>query len=146
MKYLLFVTASVILFSACGGQEYIPPQRFSRRREVSPPPEIPMMERYTYPGEQNRDPFRRSAVPRRTEEDTGVFQIIDFTSLRIAGLLTGPLGNYALISGRGESYIARSGRLFNEDDLEVPGVSVVFSEESLLLITDDNDIYELDIP
>lgn len=139
------MTAGFILAS-CGGQEYVPPSRLPRKREAAPPPEIPEMLSYTYPGGSNRDPFRRSAARRPLPTDAEVMPIADFSGLQVTGLISGPLGNFALISGQAENYLARSGRLFNDDDQEVPGVSVVFRDEVIILISEDNEIYELKVP
>ncbi|NLB35552.1 MAG: hypothetical protein GX817_07070 [Elusimicrobia bacterium] len=104
------------------------------------------MQTYIYPGSSGRDPFRRSTARRARSEDSKALPIADFSSLKITGIISGSLGNFALISGPSEGYIARSGRLFNESDQEVPGVSVVFRDELIILISEDNEIYELNLP
>ena len=144
-KSSLLIIALAALCGCGGGGEYVPPTRMPRKREAQAPREIPEMSGYTYTGMKHRDPFvRSSAVSGARSQATAAS--LNFEMMRVTGYISGRDGSFVTFSGPDGSYLAMNGRIYDDEDQEVPGVAIVVQNEKLMFITDNNTVHELVIP
>lgn len=154
----------VILFlTGCSGE----PQQTRRIRiagkkskksdEIEKPKEIKVT-KHEYNGSKYRSPFSVSSVgaspvvSRKSSADTAssdgvTLSIQDPGSLKITGVFTHKEDEgYYIVSNPNEFYIVKKGRLYNGEEEEIPDIAAVIKKDKLILITDENKTYELDIP
>ena len=145
MKKLPLILVTALFIYGCGSSDYVPPSSMSRRRQAKAPPEIREPERYTYAGTRYRDPFARSRVSAyRADGDTTPALNVD--GLRVTGYIKGRFEKFITVSGPGGSYVIKNGRVFDEEDQEIPGVAAVIRDEKVTLITGKDTVYELALP
>ncbi|MBN2406704.1 MAG: hypothetical protein JXJ19_03305 [Elusimicrobia bacterium] len=107
---------------------------------------------YKYTGAKYKSPF----IPKRKGASSTVaisgsnkpIQIsdVDTDILKVTGYFSDSEGAYAILSGGEVFYIAKKGRLYTEDDVAVVGAAAVIKKDKVLLISEDNTIYEYSIP
>ncbi len=144
--YAFTVTVAVFILSGCGSQEYVPPSRRQREREPQAPEEIKHMTDYSYGGNIYRDPFLRPGARRVRARPDDEIPIPDPEQLAVRGVFTSGSDKYVLLSGTVDEYLIRNGRIYDSREREVPGIAAAVREESILLFTDNDTVYEFPVP
>jgi len=149
MRLSIFIFLVLTLYG-CGSGNVQPRRPIGRPRKTKfeKPEEITVPE-YTYGGIKYRSPFSASGAAGSSARyvPSGEQTIeINPESLKVTGFISDSRQRYAILSGPGEYYIVKQGRLYNEDEKEVPGVAAIVKENKVMLITDKNTVHELIIP
>lgn len=145
----VFIVGSAIL-AGCGGEETSQPRKrnpVAKDREIEKPEEIKVPE-FTYTGDQYRSPFSETKVrrSRRTVPAGEDSEGINPAELSVTGLFSDNQGKYAILSGAGTYYVVKEGRLYDEDGEEESGIAAIIKEDKIVLITDEDTMFELAIP
>ena len=101
-----------------------------------------------YTGDRVRDPFLPSAMgvtgPRRVEDaKTAGSMVLDIHSMLLRGIMKDPKIDYALFTSEdGGTYLLRGGKLYNERNKPVTGITGVIKlkQKTVELITSDKDV------
>ncbi|MDD5302212.1 MAG: hypothetical protein PHS14_03810 [Elusimicrobia bacterium] len=101
-----------------------------------------------YTGDRVRDPFLPAAMggarSRRTEDaKTEGPEVVDIHGMMLRGIMKDPKIDYALFTSEGGgSYLLRGGRLYNERNKPVPGITgaIKLKQKTVELITSDKDV------
>lgn len=102
-----------------------------------------------YTGDRSRDPFTPAAmgakIARRVTDETKPDgpEVVDIHGMQLKGILKDPKIDFALFSAEtGGSYILRGGKLYNERNKPVPGITGVIKikQKTVELITADKDV------
>lgn len=102
-----------------------------------------------YTGDRSRDPFTPAAMgaktARRVTDETKPDgpEVVDIHGMQLKGILKDPKIDFALFSAEtGGSYILRGGKLYNERNKPVPGITGVIKikQKTVELITADKDV------
>jgi len=102
-----------------------------------------------YTGDRVRDPFLPAAMgatsARRVEDKDGSAgpEIVDIHGMTLRGILKDATADYALFaSEQGGTYLLRAGKLFNDNNKPVPGVTgrIKLKQKTVELITADKDV------
>jgi len=101
-----------------------------------------------YTGDRSRDPFLPAAtgarIARRTDEDKPEGpEVVDIHGMQLKGILKDTKIDFALFSAEtGGSYILRGGKLYNERNKQVPGITgnIKIKQKTVELITADKDV------
>lgn len=101
-----------------------------------------------YTGDRSRDPFLPAAMgassARRVEDvKSDGPEIVDIHGMTLRGILKDAKIDYALFSSEnGGTYLLRGGKLYNERNKPVPGISgsIRLKQKSVELITPDKDV------
>ena len=150
LKKFLFIILAGWIFFGCGDDEVIQPpaQRIRKERTIQKPEEIEeTIHKYT--GAKYRSPFLPAGVARemaRIDTPVGDIPAISPEGLRVTGYFSDKKERYAILSGAGEFYIIKQGRLYDENENEVPGIAAIIKEDKIILITDKDTMYELPVP
>ncbi|MDA3793445.1 MAG: pilus assembly protein PilP [Elusimicrobia bacterium] len=157
MKKIIIYSAAVIVFASgltgCGGEDKaktVKRTKKSKEVKIEKPEEITVPE-FTYTADKYRSPFSQSMVRRSrpaatVSKDSGDAQKFSPESLTVTGVFSDNQGKYALLSGAGAYFVVKNGRIYNDDDEEEPGVAAIIKEDKIILITDEDTMYELTIP
>jgi hypothetical protein len=103
--------------------------------------EVPFYMTYNYYGEKYRDPFVPLIGEARSDQTTDRPPAI--ASLILKGIVQDSNGRMALITGGVSSYILRGGRLYNDRNHVVKGLSGVIKTDSVVIIGSDRTIREI---
>lgn len=144
-----------MLFNGCAGAKS--KKRAVRKRVRKPKaekikePEKIKMPEHKYGGLKYRSPFSSSGrgsakTARVTTGKLVTAADINPDGLKVTGYFSDREGKYAILSGVGEFFIVKNGRLFTEDKKEVIGVAAIIKDNKIVLITDENNIYDFTIP
>ncbi len=99
-----------------------------------------------YTGDRVRDPFLPAAMgvtSRRVEENVDGPVTVDIHALTLKGLLKDNIHDYALFSSdTGGVYMLRAGKLYNDRNKPVPGISgrIKLKQKTVELITAEKDV------
>ena len=99
-----------------------------------------------YTGDRVRDPFLPAAMgvtSRRVEENSDGPATVDIHALTLKGLLKDTDHDYALFSSdTGGVYMLRGGKLYNDRNKPVPGISgrIKLKQKTVELITAEKDV------
>lgn len=99
-----------------------------------------------YTGDRVRDPFLPAAMgvtARRVEEKSDGPVTADIHAMTLRGLLKDNVHDYALFSSdTGGTYMLRAGKLYNDRNKPVPGISgrIKLKQKTVELITADKDV------
>jgi hypothetical protein len=102
-----------------------------------------------YTGDRVRDPFLPSAMgassPRRVVDDSKNDgpEIVDIHGMTLRGIMRDAKIDYALFTSEdGGTYLLRGGRLYNERNKPVPGITgaIRLKQKTVELITPDKDV------
>lgn len=101
-----------------------------------------------YTGDRVRDPFLPAAMgssrPRRPDDvKTDGPEVVDIHGLSLRGIMKDAKIDYALFSSEtGGAYLLRGGKLYNERDKPVPGITgaVKLKQKTAELVTADKDV------
>lgn len=102
-----------------------------------------------YTGDRTRDPFMPAAMGAKTarrvvdsDKPEGP-EVVDIHGMQLKGILKDPKIDFALFSAEtGGSYILRGGKLYNERNKPVPGITgnIKIKQKTVELITADKDV------
>lgn len=103
-----------------------------------------------YTGDRVRDPFLPATmggggarrVESKSEGDNGP-EVVDIHGMSLRGIMKDAKTDYALFSAEtGGSYILRGGKLYNERNKQVPGITgaVKLKQKTVELVTADKDV------
>ncbi len=145
-KFLIIIF--ILTAAGCGRRD--DPRDMPRRRpvaiEIEEPEEIKIPE-YTYGGSVYRNPFLPAGIRSRADYTEELFaQDINLAGLRVTGIISDRKSKYAILSGAGEYYIVREGRLLDEEDRPVSGVAAIVGDDKVTLITEDERTISLPAP
>ncbi len=106
---------------------------------------------YKYEGLKYGSPFSPSKrVSSMTEKIVPNHQVSETIenpeSLKVTGVFSDKKERYAILSGINEFYFVKQGRLYNEDEKEMPGIAAIIKKDKVILITGENKMCELPIP
>lgn len=101
-----------------------------------------------YTGDRSRDPFLpaamgASSVRRVTDEKNEGPEVVDIHGMLLRGIMKDSKLDYALFTAEtGGTYLLRGGRLYNERNKPVPGITGVIKlkQKTVELITADKDV------
>jgi len=102
-----------------------------------------------YTGDRVRDPFLSSAMgggsSRKPAEkgEGGEPEVVDIHALTLRGIMKDSAKDYALFSAEsGSSYLLRDGKLFDERNKRVPGVTgkIKLKQKTVELMTAEKDV------
>lgn len=101
-----------------------------------------------YMGDRSRDPFMPAvmgAKARRVTDETKTDgpEVVDIHGMQLKGILKDSKIDFALFSAEaGGSYILRGGKLYNERNKPVPGITgnIKIKQKTVELITADKDV------
>ena len=101
-----------------------------------------------YTGDRVRDPFLPAAMGgtstrRVTDAKTGGPEVVDIHGMTLRGIMKDSKIDYALFSSEGGgTYLLRGGKLYNERNKPVPGISgaIKLKQKTVELITPDRDV------
>lgn len=101
-----------------------------------------------YTGDRVRDPFLPAAMgssrPRRAEDAKAEGpEVVDIHGLSLRGIMKDAKIDYALFSSEnGGTYLLRGGRLYNERNKPVPGITGAIrpKQKTVELVTADKDV------
>ncbi len=102
-----------------------------------------------YTGDRSRDPFMPAAMGaksarRVTDENKPEGpEVVDIHGMQLKGILKDTKIDFALFSAEaGGSYILRGGKLYNERNKQVPGITgnIKIKQKTVELITADKDV------
>ena len=101
-----------------------------------------------YTGDRVRDPFMPAAmgatsVRRVTDEKAEGPEVVDIHGMFLRGIMKDAKVDYALFSSEGGgSYLLRGGKLYNERNKPVPGITgaIKLKQKTVELITPDKDV------
>jgi len=102
-----------------------------------------------YTGDRVRDPFMASAMgcaahTRRADDvKTEGPEVVDIHGMSLRGIMRDPKIDYALFTAEnGGTYLLRGGRLYNERNKPVPGItgSIKLKQKTVELVTPDKDV------
>jgi hypothetical protein len=101
-----------------------------------------------YTGDRVRDPFLPAAMggasPRRVDDSkAGGPEIVDIHGMMLRGIMRDTKIDYALFTSEaGGTYLLRGGKLYNERNKPVPGItgSIKLKQKTVELITPDKDV------
>lgn len=153
-KIISVMVIGMVLYG-CGGK---PPERVrikkiikkDKKQKIAKSLKGGEAAKYKYEGLKYGSPFspsgRVTSAKKITAEQEGTKVIESPESLKVTGLFTDKEGKYAILSGVGEFYIVKQGRLYNEDEHEMPGIAAIIKESKIILITDEDKMYELPVP
>lgn len=153
-KIISVMVIGMVLYG-CGGK---PPERVrikkiikkDKKQKIAKSRKEIEAAKYKYEGLKYGSPFspskRASSITEKTTSGDGAKSIESPESLIVTGLFTDKEGKYAILSGVGEFYIVKQGRLYNEDEHEMPGIAAIIKESKIILITDEDKMYELPVP
>lgn len=114
--------------------------------EFEEPEEIEVPD-FEYQGASYRSPFsRESGQPPGGEDGSRELQSINPEMLTVSGMIEEAGTKYGLLSGSDGFLMVKNGRIYNDDNEEIPGVSAVIKEDNIVIITDADTTYELPIP
>ena len=150
--FLLTVTLASAL-AACSGKKDDLAELSAGTKppvEVAPPitpePKKPEPPKYVYPFLQQRDPFVPLIGAPAATAPSGTPSIESFSNLELRGILQDRRGKIALISSTdGESYVLRSGRVYDRRNRMISGVQGIIKENSVVLISKNKTVRELTI-
>lgn len=104
------------------------------------------VKKYVYPHSQERDPFIPLVGDSKGYYSGGDSQSIvqNLANLELKGIIKDQKGKVAMIgSSTGESYMLRSGRIYDRRNRMVSGISGVIKENSVVLISQNKAVKEL---
>ncbi|MBI4061447.1 MAG: hypothetical protein HY403_08465 [Elusimicrobia bacterium] len=101
-----------------------------------------------YTGDRVRDPFLAAAMgassSRRVEDaKAGVPEVVDIHGMTLRGIMKDRKVDYALFTAEGGgTYLLRGGRLYNERNKPVPGITggIRMKQKTVELIAPDKDV------
>ena len=101
-----------------------------------------------YTGDRVRDPFLPAAMGgastrRIVDTKTGGPEVVDIHGMLLRGIMRDPKVDYALFTSEGGgSYLLRDGRLYNERNKVVPGITgtIKLKQKTVELIAPDKDV------
>jgi hypothetical protein len=102
-----------------------------------------------YTGDRVRDPFMASAMggaahTRRPEDAKAEGpEVVDIHGMSLRGIMRDPKVDYALFTAEsGGTYLLRGGKLYNERNKPVPGItgSIKLKQKTVELVTPDKDV------
>ena len=102
-----------------------------------------------YTGDRSRDPFLPAAMgatsARRVDDSKagGGLDAVDIHGMSLRGIMKDPKVDYALFSYEGGgTYLLRGGKLYNERNKPVPGITgaIRLKQKTVELITPDKDV------
>ena len=104
-------------------------------------------DKYVYPfSAQNRDPFVPLIGGQGTASASDSAQLLaqNFSNLELKGIIGDGKGRMALIvSSDGDSYVLKSGRVFDKRNHAINGISGAIRENSIVLISANKTVREL---
>lgn len=109
---------------------------------ATPPKPTPFYKTYTYRGDRFRDPFVPLVGDTRTDQGNRPPQV---ASLVLRGIVMDARGRMALLTSGVSSYILRDGRLYDNLNRMVKGISGVIRKDSVLVIGADRTVRELTV-
>lgn len=151
IKNWLIVLLLIIFFQGCSesGVKVARERRGSGQKddiEIEEPEEIEVPD-FEYKGSSYRSPFsKESKQPQRAEGESQDLPSINPEMLTVSGIVEESKTKYGLLSGSEGFFMVKNGRIYNEDNKEIPGVSAVINENEIVIITDADTTYELPIP
>ena len=115
---------------------------------VEEKPETPQ---YLYPYAKKRDPFvpligngQAFAEAEAEQQPKGTKEENELAKLELKGIMRYKDGKVAIISSTdGESYTLRSGRIYDQKNKKINGITGIIKERSIVLISNNNTIKEL---
>lgn len=101
-----------------------------------------------YTGDRVRDPFLPAAMGasssrRVTDAKTDGPEVVDIHGMMLRGIMKDPKVDYALFTSEsGGTYLLRGGKLYNERNKPVPGITgaIRLKQKTVELITSDKDV------
>lgn len=99
-----------------------------------------------YTGDRVRDPFLPAAMgssARRVEEKTDGPEVVDIHALLLRGIMRDARVDYAIFgSENGGTYLLRGGRVYNDRNKRVPGITgrINLKQKTVELMTPDKDV------
>ncbi len=101
-----------------------------------------------YTGDRVRDPFLPSAMGATSSRRSGDAksegpEVVDIHGMMLRGIMKDQKADYALFSAEtGGTYLLRAGRLYNERNKPVPGItgSIKLKQKTVELVTPDKDV------
>jgi len=107
----------------------------------------PVFSDYTYGAGDRRSPFLPFLRHPAGRDFTGPDEIeIDVSELSVKGVMGSERENFLLLEDRDSYYIAMEGRLYDEDEEKIPGIAVSVEDGEVLIITDKDEVFKLEIP
>jgi hypothetical protein len=101
-----------------------------------------------YTGDRVRDPFLPAAMGgarsvRREDSKSEGPEVVDIHGMTLRGIMKDPKVDYALFTAEnGGTYLLRGGKLYNERNKVVPGITgaIRLKQKTVELITPDKDV------
>lgn len=101
-----------------------------------------------YTGDRVRDPFLPAAMGgsrsvRRDDAKAEGPEVVDIHGMTLRGIMKDPKIDYALFTAEtGGTYLLRGGRLYNERNKAVPGITgaIRLKQKTVELVTPDKDV------
>ncbi len=100
--------------------------------------------KYYYPHMDDRDPFTPLLAGSGSGRPGALTLIQNFGSLELRGILNDRSGKVAIIgTTSGENFVLKSGRIYDQRNHLVNGVTGIIKENSVVLITSNRTVKEL---
>lgn len=103
-----------------------------------------------YKGTKYRSPFSPKgrgaggiSTVKSSDSSTSVFSP---DNLSVTGVFQDKNERNAILTSPDGYYIIKKGRLYSEDNNEVPAIAAIIKDDKIVLITNENTMYELKIP
>ncbi len=120
--------------------------RAGQKREIEQPEKIEPPD-YNYEGLKYRSPFlKRDEIGPRLASESKTIMGIKPERLTVTGIMEDPENKFGLLSGPAGFFMVKDGRIFNDDNKEIPGVAAIIKEQEIIIITDDDSTYALPVP
>ena len=144
-----------VLLASCSKKKGVDLDELASRPERAEPPPAstpapvkkPEPPKYAYPYDGRRDPFMPLVgTPGSYAGSSQDAQTItqSFSNLELKGILKAKSGKIAMISAtNGETYMLKSGRVFDRRNRVIHGVSGIIKENSVVLISQNKTVKEL---
>jgi hypothetical protein len=142
------ITATLVLLLAASGSAFAGPAPVVSTGTVLPIGASTQTVSSIYTGDRVRDPFLPAAMgatsSRRSEDvKTEGPEVVDIHGMQLRGIMKDAKIDYALFTAEtGGTYLLRGGRLYNERNKVVPGVTgaIKLKQKTVELITPDKDV------
>lgn len=149
----MMTTALVLLLATAGSASAGPapsPDAVAASTAAAPSPLAASTQTVSsiYTGDRVRDPFLPAAMgatsARRSEDaKTEGPEVVDIHGMTLRGIMRDPKIDYALFASEaGGTYLLRGGKLYNERNKVVPGITgaIRLKQKTVELITRDKDV------
>jgi Tfp pilus assembly protein PilP len=146
-KTLLVMIIATFFAASCGKPGPSGPAAAQVKRFAPKPVAVVYQKKeppvYRYSGDRYRDPFIPLAGQGAYFSENEESAIPNIASLTLKGIIGEGKTKIALISGAGSTYILKGGRLYDNRQRQIKGITGAIKTDSVIMIAPDKTVKEL---